>query len=187
MSDHGNETTPPVTTSRVPAWAKLLAVASVGLMAVGLALPFVGGGEPAVPPTGAKSAAAPGGAGLTGEASPGPGVAEPAAPERGAAGWGPSVFRVGFSFFVGFAVAYALRSFVKLAVVALGFFFLALFGLQYAGIIEVRWALLAERYNDISGDLQSRAAGLWSSMSAVLPSAASATTGLMAGFWRRGG
>ena len=51
--------------------------------------------------------------------------------------WSPAIFRMGFSFCVGFAIAFALRTFVRLSLIAIGVFFLALFGLQYAGFIEV--------------------------------------------------
>ena len=180
MSDPVKPDSPPAQ-RRLPVWAKLLAVISVVLMGAGVAIPLVSGGPaPSVPP-GEKSAA-PGAAGLT-ENAPGTTTAQADA-EQGRS-WGPWVFRLGFSFFVGFAVAFALRSFMKFAIVALGFFFLALFGLQYAGIIEVQWSLLAERYDTLSGEIQARAGGLWNSMTAVLPSAASATAGLFAGFWRR--
>lgn len=172
----------------LPAWAKVLVVVAVVLMAAGVAIPLVaGGGSDAAP----RGGAAGGGdfTGVTGLSAGGTdGGGEPASgtPPSGASSWGPAVFRLGFSAFVGFAIGYALRSFVKLALVALGFFFLALFGLQYAGLIEVRWAAMSERYDELSQSLGSGAKGAWSSMSILLPSAASATAGLVAGFWRRG-
>ncbi|MFM9994692.1 MAG: FUN14 domain-containing protein [Phycisphaerales bacterium] len=171
----------------LPAWAKVLVVIAVVLMAAGVAIPLVAGGASDAAPRGG---AAGGGdfSGVTGLSAGGAdGGGEPAsAPPSGAASWGPAVFRLGFSAFVGFAIGYALRSFVKLALVALGFFFLALFGLQYAGLIEVRWAAMSERYDELSRSIGSGAKGAWSSMSILLPSAASATAGLVAGFWRRG-
>jgi len=60
----------------------------------------------------------------------------------------PAVFRMGFSFFVGFAIGFATRTFVKFTLFGIGMFFLLLFGLQYAGIIEVKWALLEARYHE---------------------------------------
>jgi uncharacterized membrane protein (Fun14 family) len=166
----------------VPVWGKLLAILSVVLMGAGVAIPFAVGGDPS-PPTATEKSAAPGAAGLTESGSSAVTPAQAEADRK--ATWGPWVFRLGFSFFVGFAIAFALRSFMKFAIVALGFFFLALFGLQYAGILEVRWSLLAERYDELSGQISARAAGAWKSMSTLLPSAASATAGLVAGFWRR--
>ncbi len=97
----------------------------------------------------------------------------------------PAVFRAGFSFFVGFAIAFALRQFVKVSVVALGLFFLALFGLQYAGLIEVKWGVLEERYEAAGGWLASEFDSFRSFMTGYLPSAALATAGFAAGFAKR--
>ncbi|TVQ62028.1 MAG: hypothetical protein EA378_06060 [Phycisphaerales bacterium] len=97
----------------------------------------------------------------------------------------PAVFRAGFSFFVGFAIAFALRQFVKISVVALGLFFLAMFGLQYAGLIEVKWGVLEARYDAAGGWLASEFDSFRAFMTGYLPSAALATTGLAAGFAKR--
>ncbi len=180
MSDSESKPQQPAPKRGLPMWAKALAAISVLLMVAGIALPLMGGGR-AAPST------ASGPTGVTGLTTGGMenvGDSGPPTDPRptGAAAWGPSVFRMGFSFFVAFAVAFALRSFVKLAVVALGFFFLALFGLQYAGLIDVKWAAMSERYDT----LEAQAQEAWSSMSVLLPSAAAGSAGLFAGFWRRG-
>ncbi|MBX3385011.1 MAG: FUN14 domain-containing protein [Phycisphaeraceae bacterium] len=96
----------------------------------------------------------------------------------------PLAFRMGLSFFVGFAVAFALRSVLTMAIVVVGFAFLLLFGLQYAGVIDVSW-------ESISGGFDSAQAWMWGQVESVrafakgvLPSATAATVGLIAG-WRR--
>ncbi len=181
MSDSESKPQQPAQKRALPMWAKALAAISVLLMVAGIALPLMGGGRaapaPASGPTGVAGLT-PGGMENVGDSSP---ATDPQ--PTGAAAWGPSVFRMGFSFFVGFAIAFALRSFVKLAIVALGFFFLALFGLHYAGLIEIKWGAMSERYDELT----TRAQGAWDSMRVLLPSAVSASAGLFAGFWRRGG
>jgi len=97
----------------------------------------------------------------------------------------PAVFRAGFSFFVGFAVAFALRQFVKFSIVALGLFFLAMFGLQYAGLIEVKWAVMEDRYHAAGGWLGGQVESFKAFLTGYLPSAALATAGLAAGFTRK--
>ncbi len=176
----------------LPLWGKALAAVSVVLMLAGVGVRFVGG-ETERTPAPARTSGTGDTPGVTGLAAGGMedvGDSGPSAqpePESGIGAWGPSVFRIGFSAFVGFAVAYALRSFLKFALIALGFFFLALFGLQYAGLIEVKWAAMGERYDELSETLGSSARSAWDSMAVLLPSAASATAGLIAGFWRSGG
>lgn len=172
-----------LTGAKSPVWAKLLLVAAAVLMVAGLALPLVSGRSS---PKHASST--PGAAGMvdspTGTATGTDPVGGPAA-DSGPS-WGPAVFRMGFSFFVGFAVAYAIRSFIKAALVALGFFLIALFGLQYSGLVEVKWGFVHERYDEIAEGLSTGARSAWGAAVSYLPSAASATAGLLAGFWRRG-
>jgi len=56
----------------------------------------------------------------------------------------PAIFRLGFSFVVGFAIAFAARTFLKISLFAVGLFLLALFGLEYVEIITVNWDKMKE-------------------------------------------
>lgn len=175
--------------ARIPLWVKVLVGVSVLLMVVGVALPLVMPvPEPAPAATRTDETAHGLAQGFAASPSNGNGDAaadDSAAEPDGLAAWSPAIFRMGFSFFVGFAIAFALRSFLKLAVVALGFFFLALFGLQYAGLIEVHWSLMEERYHTLTDGLDEKVKAGSSVMFAYLPSAAAATAGLALGFIRR--
>lgn len=97
----------------------------------------------------------------------------------------PAVFRLGFSFVVGFAIAYALRTFVKISIVAIGIFALALFGLQYAGVIDVNWDAMGGHFDSAKGYLAAQTASFKDFITGSLPSAASATAGLVVGFRKR--
>ena len=94
----------------------------------------------------------------------------------------PAVFRMGFGFFVGFAIGFATRTFVKFTLFGLGLFFLLLFGLQYGGIIEVKWALLEARYHEAGSWIGGQLSGFRAFVTGYLPSATLATAGLVVGF-----
>ena len=99
--------------------------------------------------------------------------------------WSPTVFRLGFSFFVGFAMAYALRAFLRVTITSIGMALVLLFGLQYAQIIDVRWALLEGHYDSVMSWLSGQVAGFKAFVQGYLPSAASGGAGFLAGLRRR--
>lgn len=94
----------------------------------------------------------------------------------------PAVFRLGFSFFLGFAIAYALRAFVKVSLVAIGLFALLLFGMQYAGLVEVRWAAIGDRYDSAAAWFEGQFASFRAFVLGYLPSAAAALGGAALAF-----
>lgn len=99
--------------------------------------------------------------------------------------WSPAIFRMGFGFFVGFAMAYALRSFVKVTVVSAGVFFLLMFGLQYAGLVQVQWSAMAERYDTLQDWLLAQVGGFRAFVTGYLPAAGATLAGLGLGFLRK--
>ncbi|MBX3410247.1 MAG: FUN14 domain-containing protein [Phycisphaeraceae bacterium] len=153
-----------------PLWAKLLVTLSVALMIGGLVLPVLSGAEPRGPVVGVSA--------LSADNGPTPQEAEYPV-------WHSAMFRMGFSCFVGFVVAFTLRVFLKIAVLAAGFMALLLFGLQHAGLVEVKWNLIAERYDTVwawgSGQVESVTAFV----NGALPSAGAAAVGMFAGLRRR--
>ena len=170
----------------IPASAVVLLVLAVGFMAAGIAIPTLRR-APASPGGPAPSSHA--AAGVSSFAEPGTGAppaaepaAEPAPPESLLS---PALFRLGFSFFVGFAIAYALRSFFAFAIIAVGFFLLAMFGLQYAGIVDVHWGALAQRYDSFAAWLAAQTKSFPAFIGGSLPSAGAASVGLLTGFRRR--
>lgn len=191
----------------IAGWQRVAAILSVLVMAGGLALGVVAGGDAASAPstqTAAGTAAggeAGGASGIVSGLAPGDdplgggvGGDDDATEEADGDGaiaaaddpWSPAVFRMGFSFFVGFAIAFALRAFVKLSLISLGMFFLALFGLQYAGFIEVNWAAIGDRYESVRDWLAVELDSFRAFATGYLPSAGMALAGLATGFRRRG-
>jgi uncharacterized membrane protein (Fun14 family) len=135
---------------------------------------------------------APGAPGPTGEpqgdgapdAQPGP-HAPNRADRRPIDIWSPLAFEMGFGFFVGFAMAFALRTFVKISLTFLGVFFFLLFGLQYAGLIIVNWDRFAELYDTVGSTLRTQFASFTDFVSGYIPAAGTTLAGLVIGF-RRG-
>ncbi len=150
----------------LPGWVKVLLGVSVVLMAAGVIMPLV---APAPKPSAVGALAT----GLAGEAGSGGAAASP---------WSPAVFALGFSFFVAFAVAYAIRTFVKMALIAAGFMALFLFGLQYSGMIEVKWAAMEKKYDQGSSWISEQTKSFTAFITGALPSAGAAAAGLVAGF-----
>lgn len=179
---------------RLAPWKRRLLIASCVAMAAGLVLqgaayltrPSPPPEQPLPPP--GPPPGAPGVTELVGRASvpqtepqteP-----QPAESERAIDAWSPVMFRWGFSFFVGFCIAYALRTFFKVSAVAIGLVLLVLFGLSYAGVVRVDWTAMQGHYDSLTHHL----AGQWSSLrgfvTGSLPSSAMATLGLVVGFKR---
>jgi uncharacterized membrane protein (Fun14 family) len=99
--------------------------------------------------------------------------------------WSPTIFRLGFSFFAGFSIAYAARTFFKISVLAAGVALLGLFGLQYAGVIDVNWNAMSDHWDAIAGWLSEQTASFGEFIRGYLPSAGMAGMGLVMGFRRR--
>jgi len=180
---------------RLGVWQKVLVAGSIALMVLGLGLQIYAW----TTADGAADAPAPAEGGGTAPALVAGGFApievegdetrppDGEATERdGLDAWSPVVFRMGFSFFVGFCIAYALRTFVKVSIIAIGMMLLVLFGLQYAGIVEVNWLVMEDRYDTLVAWLQSETSSFTGFVTGYLPSAALATFGLVVGFRKRG-
>jgi len=99
--------------------------------------------------------------------------------------WSPTIFRLGFSFFVGFAIAYALRSFMKISLITIGVVLLGLFGLQYAGIVDVNWQAMEAHYDTAAEWLGNQTQSFTAFVQGYLPSAGMAGFGFVTGFRRR--
>lgn len=168
----------------IPVWQKVLLLLAVILMCVGVGLRVTGALQPTPPPRQSTPA-------LQAESLvPGePRVAttpqQPPEEANRLDPWSPAIFRLGFSFFLGFAVAFALRMFVRLTIVTLGFFFLALFGLQYAGFIEVNWGAISQRYDSIAAWAASEFESFNRFLSGYIPSLGAAAAGAGLGFLRK--
>ena len=97
----------------------------------------------------------------------------------------PLLTKLGFSFVVGFAVGYVLLFFLRAAALLAGLVLAALFGLQYAGVVQVDWPSIETNYESALGWLLPRFDALRTFLLENLSSSGSAALGLLSGFMRR--
>ncbi|MCK5903303.1 MAG: FUN14 domain-containing protein [Cocleimonas sp.] len=96
--------------------------------------------------------------------------------------WVALIAYMGFSFFVGFTVGYAFRTFLKFVFFISGALFIVLFLLQYNGMININWSIFEEVYDGLIDWISPHLGGLKNFITANLSSAAMAGFGLFLGF-----
>ena len=93
---------------------------------------------------------------------------------------------MGFSFFAGYVIGFATRTFLKLVFFLAGTALILLFVLQYNGLIDVKWEAFENIYNSLIAWISPHLGGLKGFITANLSSAAMASLGLFWGFRRKG-
>ena len=172
---------PTIEGRRLPLWKKVLfAVASL-FVVIGLVLLAV---EPSGVGGDLSTSQSPGGMpeGATGFDATIGGQTSDQAP--GESELGPVFLKLGFSFFVGFAVGYAFRAFLKLTLIFVGVLLIALFLLSYAQWVTVNWDTMARTFEMFVDAVQADAQAFQSFVTGSLPQAGLASLGLVAGFKR---
>ena len=99
--------------------------------------------------------------------------------------WVALVAYMGFSFFVGFTIGYAFRTFLKFVFFISGAIFILLFLLQYNGMININWTIFEGVYDSLIKWISPHLGGLKNFITANLSSAAMAGLGLFLGFRRK--
>jgi uncharacterized membrane protein (Fun14 family) len=99
--------------------------------------------------------------------------------------WSPVLVRGGLSFFIGFSVGYALRTFFKISALVAGLVFLAIFGLSYLGFLTVNWEAMSSSFDNAMARIKEEAAQFKTFVTGSLPAAGVAVVGLYTGFKRR--
>ena len=99
--------------------------------------------------------------------------------------YSPTVFRLGFAFFVGFAIAYALRAAFKVVLIVVGTVFLLLIGLQMANLITVNWEAMQGIYDNTTAWLATQTQSLTAFLSGYLPSGGTAAAGFGIGLLKK--
>ncbi|RMH12242.1 MAG: hypothetical protein D6695_07310 [Planctomycetota bacterium] len=95
-----------------------------------------------------------------------------------------AVFRLGFGFFAGFAVGYAMRMFVRVTLVGAGVAILGLAGLQYAGVIQVDWERLSGGFDTFGTWFSAQTQGFVAFVQGYLPTFGAGLAGAFVGFRR---
>jgi uncharacterized membrane protein (Fun14 family) len=170
---------------------KVLAVAFAALLLAGGGVLALSGGGPAepeprteAPPSSAPEGFTPPSFGPT--TSPGGVVpeapAEPADEEDGGIAWSPVLLRGGISFFAAFALAFAFRTFLRLALLFAGIWVASLLLLSSLGWIEVHWSVIDDQFVGWTRTLGEQFKSVTAFVAGSLPSAGLAGLGLLAGF-----
>lgn len=107
--------------------------------------------------------------------------AGPSTPDTGALFNEAFFLKLGFSFMVGLAVGYALKIAFKVALVVLGLVLLGVFGLQYAGLVQVNWSGMELHYDTWANWLSANGSAFLSFVGDNLTSAGSFLAGLALG------
>ena len=170
----------------MPFW-KLIALVVSGIVAAsGLGL-MVYSGVTAPDPAPQTAPEGPGtqDPGRTGFLPGQPGVGDPRDPapdpdagDRWLDDYSPAIFRLGFAFFVGFALGYALKTFMKIVLIVVGVLLFTMLGLEHMEWISVNWDEVRGGYDSAAGWAQAQFASFGDFVKGAVPSTASAIAGL---------
>ncbi len=95
--------------------------------------------------------------------------------------WSPSLVRGGFSMFIGFAMGYAIRAFMKLATIIIGGYFLVLTLMAYAGWVEIHWTVIEGQFDRSVASLEAQFSSFKAFLMGSIPSAGLGALGLASG------
>lgn len=87
----------------------------------------------------------------------------------------------GFGLFMGFAIGFAVRAFIKLATVIIGFYFITLIMLSYMGWIEIHWHIIEGQFDGLVSNLGAQFQSFKAFLTGSIPSGGAAATGLAMG------
>lgn len=104
--------------------------------------------------------------------------------EGGEAAYSLGFLKMGFSFFVGFSLGYALRKFLQIALFGAGVFFALMFVLSYAEFVVVQWQVIDLAFQSMVDNLGSQLTHARAFVTGALPQAGLASLGLVAGYRR---
>ena len=99
--------------------------------------------------------------------------------------YSPALMKGGMSFFIGFCMGFAVRTFFRISAFVIGAALLLVFALMYFGVMpQPDWAALEEHFNRVASSLWDQASGFRKFVEGNLPSTGAAAAGLFTGFKR---
>ena len=105
--------------------------------------------------------------------------------ERRLEDWSPLLTKLGFSFVVGFSIGYVLLIFLRTTAFLAGLVLLALFGLQYLGVLYLNWQNIETSYQSVLSWALPRAENFRDFITHNLSSSGMAAMGILTGLTRR--
>ena len=169
-----------------PKWKLVLCIAAGAMVLIGGLLSLIDGGEGTAPMQ-ARSGGPTSGAASSfiGQSPEGPsGTMDPG--ESGSeSSWSPGLLRMGFSFFVGFAMGLLMRMFLRVTFLVAGGVFLVLAGLSYVEFITVNWETMETAFSGFVDRIGEDFDHIRTVLTGSLPQAGLGGLGLVAGFKKR--
>ena len=105
--------------------------------------------------------------------------------ERRLEDWSPLLTKLGFSFVVGFSIGYVLLILLRTTAFLAGLVLLALFGLQYLGVLYLDWQNIETSYQSVLSWVLPRAENFRDFITHNLSSSGMAAMGILTGLTRR--
>ena len=105
--------------------------------------------------------------------------------ERRLEDWSPLLTKLGFSFVVGFSIGYMLLILLRTTAFLAGLVMLALFGLQYLGVLYVNWQNIETSYQSALSWVLPQAENFREFITHNLSSSGTAAMGILTGLTRR--
>jgi len=87
--------------------------------------------------------------------------------------------------FIGFAIGYALRAFLRLGVVITGFYLLVLSMMAYVGWIEIHWNLMENQFTQFLSSLGSQFTSFRTFLTGAIPASGLTAVGFTVGLRRK--
>jgi uncharacterized membrane protein (Fun14 family) len=97
----------------------------------------------------------------------------------------PFMVKGGFGLFIGFAIGFAMRAFLRLAVVVVGFYLLVLTMMAYVGWIEIHWNLMENQFAGLLESLGGQFESFRTFLTGAIPASGLTAAGFVVGLRRR--
>lgn len=97
----------------------------------------------------------------------------------------PFMLKGGFGLFIGFAMGFAVRAFLRLAFVIIGFYCLLLTMMAYLGWVEVHWNLMENQFTQFTSLLSSELQSFRSFLTGAIPALGLTAGGFFVGLRRK--
>jgi uncharacterized membrane protein (Fun14 family) len=172
---------------RFSRWKQAVCGVAVAMVVTGIGLQLAGvssGGGTAGGERGSSDSATLGNSFLP-EGVLGPGTAEAADSGEANETIPRALVRGGIGFLLGFFVGFALRAVFKVSLVVAGAVVLLFLGLNYAGLIEIKWELVNQQLSQLRDAVQTQAAGVRDFLAGAIPSMGLLGLGMVAGFRKK--
>lgn len=99
--------------------------------------------------------------------------------------WSPTFLKGGAGLFMGFCVGFAIRSFIKLGSVILGFYVLSLLMLSWLGWIDINYPEIDNQLGDLSENFKGQFESFKAFLSGAIPTTGMAGFGFFAGLKKK--